>query len=108
MRHRVTPTNHARCSMASATSPPTQIASRPDLAPAGPPLTERDEDALLESCDEPVPLDDDGVRDFAEMIWGNVNGVNLRENIAPTRSRADLVLKKGRDHSVEQILLRKR
>ncbi len=55
-----------------------------------------------------VPMADGAVLDFAEMIWANVNGVNLRENILPTRSRADLILEKGRDHQVERVRLRKR
>jgi type I pantothenate kinase len=36
-----------------------------------------------------------------------VNGPNLRDNIAPTRSRARLVLQKAADHSVRRVLLRK-
>ena len=36
-----------------------------------------------------------------------VNGPNLRSNIAPTRSRARLVLQKAADHSVRRVLLRK-
>ncbi len=44
---------------------------------------------------------------FAERIWTEVNGRNLAENILPTRSRADLVLRKGADHMVEQVRLRK-
>ena len=55
-----------------------------------------------------APMADSGVQDFAEMIWANVNGVNLRENILPTRSRADLILEKGSNHEVAKIKLRKR
>ena len=29
------------------------------------------------------------------------------QNILPTRERADLVLRKGRDHAVEEVRLRK-
>ncbi len=54
-----------------------------------------------------TPLADDDVREFARHIWREINGRNLRENIAPTRSRADLVLQKGPDHAVERVLLRK-
>jgi type I pantothenate kinase len=43
----------------------------------------------------------------AGVLWDEINGPNLRENIAPTRSRADLVLTKGGDHSVRRIRLRK-
>jgi type I pantothenate kinase len=45
--------------------------------------------------------------DFAELIWDTVNSPNLNENIAPTRSRASLVLQKGSDHLVERVYLRK-
>jgi type I pantothenate kinase len=43
----------------------------------------------------------------AEHLWKNINLKNLRRNILPTRPRADLILKKGRDHLVEQVSLRK-
>jgi type I pantothenate kinase len=43
----------------------------------------------------------------AEEIWKTINLPNLTENILPTRSRATLVLKKGKDHAVESVLLRK-
>jgi type I pantothenate kinase len=43
----------------------------------------------------------------ARGIWATVNGPNLRTNIAPTRSRARLVLQKAADHSVRRVLLRK-
>jgi type I pantothenate kinase len=43
----------------------------------------------------------------AEEIWDTINGLNLRENIQPTRSRATLVLRKDRDHSVRYVRLRK-
>ena len=43
----------------------------------------------------------------AEGIWDRINGPNLVENILPTRSRADVVLRKGADHVVERVHLRK-
>ncbi len=52
-------------------------------------------------------LTDEQARAVAESIWESINGVNLRENIAPTRSRAHLVLEKGADHAVERVLLRR-
>ncbi|MET0257307.1 MAG: type I pantothenate kinase, partial [Methylobacterium sp.] len=36
-----------------------------------------------------------------------INARNLVENIMPTRPRADLILRKGGDHLVEQVALRK-
>ncbi|MEN9608985.1 MAG: hypothetical protein RLZZ06_916 [Actinomycetota bacterium] len=43
----------------------------------------------------------------ANSFWDNINLPNLVENIAPTLSRATLVLRKGSDHAVERVLLRK-
>ncbi|MGH3349290.1 MAG: type I pantothenate kinase [Nocardioides sp.] len=43
----------------------------------------------------------------ATEIWNEINGPNLRENVLPTRSRATLVLRKDRDHSVRYVRLRK-
>lgn len=43
----------------------------------------------------------------AKEIWNAVNLTNLRENIAPTRERATMVLRKGADHRMESVLLRK-
>jgi len=45
-------------------------------------------------------------RETAAGIWERINGLNLVENILPTRDRARLVLQKAADHSVEQVLLR--
>ena len=43
----------------------------------------------------------------ATSIWNRINLVNLHENIMPTRPRADLILKKGETHQVEQVALRR-
>ena len=43
----------------------------------------------------------------ARSIWKRINGVNLRENILPTRERANLILQKGPDHAVQRVRLRK-
>jgi type I pantothenate kinase len=43
----------------------------------------------------------------AKGFWQNINLPNLRENIEPTRSRAKLVMQKGDEHRVQQVLLRK-
>ena len=40
-------------------------------------------------------------------IWDTINGPNLIENVAPTRGRATLVLRKDADHSVRYVRLRK-
>lgn len=52
-------------------------------------------------------LTDDEAREKALSIWNEINGVNLRENILPTRTRAQLILEKGADHAVQQVRLRK-
>jgi type I pantothenate kinase len=54
-----------------------------------------------------VALSDAEAKAFATRIWDTVNLVNLRENILPTRPRADLVLRKGSDHKVRSVFLRK-
>lgn len=43
----------------------------------------------------------------ALQLWRSINLVNLRENILPTRQRADLIFSKGRAHKVETVFLRK-
>ena len=43
----------------------------------------------------------------ARGIWASINAVNLRENILPTRERANLIIEKGPDHSVAAIHVRK-
>jgi len=44
---------------------------------------------------------------IAEGLWKNINLKNLRQNILPTRPRADLILQKGKNHLIEQVALRK-
>jgi type I pantothenate kinase len=46
-------------------------------------------------------------RTTAAAIWARINAVNLRENIAPTRARAHLILHKGIEHRVERVQLRR-
>lgn len=43
----------------------------------------------------------------AESVWDSINGPNLAQNIAPTRSRARLILSKSADHKVRRIRMRK-
>ena len=52
-------------------------------------------------------LSDKEAEDTARSIWNRINLPNLRENILPTRPRADLVLTKGSQHSIEEVALRK-
>ncbi len=43
----------------------------------------------------------------ARAIWQEINGLNLRENILPTQERAHLILHKGKEHSIQEVRLRK-
>ena len=43
----------------------------------------------------------------ARRIWTEINGLNLRENIRPTRNRARLILRKSADHAIREVRLRK-
>ena len=52
-------------------------------------------------------LTDDEAEARAGELWDTINLPNLRENIATTRGRASLVLRKGPDHSVDWVRLRK-
>lgn len=43
----------------------------------------------------------------ATKIWNEINGLNLRKNILPSRERANLILVKGSDHAIQTVKLRK-
>ncbi|GHH78596.1 pantothenate kinase [Streptomyces sulfonofaciens] len=45
--------------------------------------------------------------DYARTTWQTINRTNLLENIAPTRGRATLIVRKGPDHKVQRLSLRK-
>lgn len=50
---------------------------------------------------------DEEAQEIARGIWSRINLANLRENILPTRQRASLILRKGEDHRIESVALRK-
>ncbi|WP_163938627.1 type I pantothenate kinase [Paraferrimonas sp. SM1919] len=52
-------------------------------------------------------LSDSEARKTASNIWEKINGPNLRQNILPTKVRANLILEKGNDHFVSSVALRK-
>jgi len=52
-------------------------------------------------------LADDEAEQLARFVWRTINGVNLREEILPTRARAQLVLEKGPDHRVRRVQLQR-
>ncbi|CDG23181.1 Pantothenate kinase [Xenorhabdus poinarii G6] len=43
----------------------------------------------------------------ASNIWREINGLNLQQNILPTRERASLIMTKGTNHTIESVRLRK-
>ncbi|MTE24567.1 type I pantothenate kinase [Microbacterium sp. ZXX196] len=52
-------------------------------------------------------LSDAEAIETARGIWSDINLPNLVENVEPTKHRGTLVLRKGADHAVERVLLRK-
>jgi type I pantothenate kinase len=44
---------------------------------------------------------------IARRIWRDVNAANLTENILPSRPRADVIIRKGHDHRIDRLWLRK-
>ncbi|MFL0411220.1 type I pantothenate kinase [Microbacterium paludicola] len=52
-------------------------------------------------------LTDAEATETARGYWNDINLPNLIENVLPTKHRASLVLRKGADHSVDSVLLRK-
>ena len=52
-------------------------------------------------------LSDEAAAQVADTIWTEINLPNLHLNILPTRARADLVLRKGADHTIRDVWLRK-
>jgi type I pantothenate kinase len=45
--------------------------------------------------------------EFGKRVWQTINLPNLVENVLPTRGRADLILKKGGNHRVEEVKLKR-
>jgi type I pantothenate kinase len=50
---------------------------------------------------------DEEAHDTALSIWRRINLKNLHENILPTRQRASLILRKGVEHEIEEVALRR-
>ena len=44
---------------------------------------------------------------FGQKVWETINLPNLLDNVVPTRGRADLILKKGKSHLIEEVQLRR-
>jgi type I pantothenate kinase len=54
-----------------------------------------------------VDFTEEEAREQALWLWREINEVNLRQNVLPTRERARLILEKGQDHGVRSVALRK-
>ncbi|WP_054950318.1 type I pantothenate kinase [Numidum massiliense] len=52
-------------------------------------------------------LSDDEATEKALSIWREINERNLLMNILPTRARADIILRKGPNHDIQEVKLRK-
>lgn len=52
-------------------------------------------------------LSDEEATETAVQIWREINERNLVANIEPTRDRADVILRKGPDHHVDEVRLRR-
>jgi type I pantothenate kinase len=50
---------------------------------------------------------DEDALEIAEDLWREINLLNLQDNILPTRPRADLILHKARNHTIDEVRLRK-
>jgi len=64
----------------------------------------RDPDSFFQNY---AHLTDEQAVATARAIWREINGKNLVENIEPTKSRASLVVRKGADHRVTDVQLRR-
>lgn len=52
-------------------------------------------------------LSDEEATETALAIWSSINERNLVDNILPSRERADLILRKGSDHLIQRVDLRR-
>lgn len=64
----------------------------------------QDEDSYFHHFAE---LPEDEARRIAGDLWLSINQRNLKENIAPTRERASLILQKASQHRVQSVRLRR-
>ncbi|MEJ6399682.1 type I pantothenate kinase [Nicoliella lavandulae] len=44
---------------------------------------------------------------MAKKVWRDIDLPNLNDNILPTRSRANMIIHKGENHMIDELLLRK-
>ena len=62
----------------------------------------------ISPCALEVVLIKKGILEYSRnSIWESINLKNLEENILSTRSRASMIVKKGKNHMIEELWLRK-
>lgn len=54
-----------------------------------------------------VDMSQEQAGEFGRQVWRQINLPNLVENVLPTRGRADLILRKGKSHLIEEVKLRR-
>ncbi len=52
-------------------------------------------------------LSEQEARRVAHLAWSEINLVNMRQHVAPTRARAHLILRKDGQHRVDQVQVRR-
>lgn len=52
-------------------------------------------------------ISDEEAKKVAEDIWDKINGLNYHNNIIKTKYRSNLIIVKGKNHSIQRILMRK-
>ncbi len=50
-------------------------------------------------------MDKEALFSFSKRIWRDINAVNLKDYILPSRERADVILKKAEDHTIQEIII---
>ncbi len=53
---------------------------------------------------EYADLGDEEVAMMGDWVWDNINGPNLHDHIGPSRSAADVVILKGSDHRIVDVI----
>jgi type I pantothenate kinase len=72
---------------------------------------ERFQALVVASADDPtsfyrqwVDLDPEAVADLARVVWDAVNLPNLVDHIGPTQANADVIVRKGPDHAIREVV----
>ena len=51
-------------------------------------------------------MNEDELYQLAKSVWDNINGKNLHEHILPTKQKADIIIKKASDHSIQEVRIK--